>query len=54
MKHIVPTAITCLFFNTAFAQEVNTEIPTHYIKPVIWVSYKIESPAYIDSSLFAR
>lgn len=54
MKNIVPIVIICLYFNTASAQEVNKEIPIHYIKQVKWIGEKIEYPAYIDSSLFAR
>lgn len=53
MRYLVCVAGVCLCFNMASAQTTKTAIPTHYIEPIKWRHGKVETPAYIDSSLFA-
>ena len=61
MKQIFTAAILLTFFNSAFTQEVNRAVPTYFIKATaikfdetVINCGSVESPAYIDSALFAR
>lgn len=54
MKQILSSAILGLLFNTTFAQEVSSEIHLSEKEPTIQMCGKVESPAYLDSTLFAR
>lgn len=53
MKQILSIAIVSLFFTTALAQVVISEIHLSGKAPSIRMCGKVESPAYLDSALFA-
>ena len=53
MKQILSIVIMILFLNISSAQEINIEIPTQYMVASGQMG-RIDSPAYLDSTLFAR
>ncbi len=54
MKQIFTAAIMLTLFTSALAQEGNKANATYTIKPMTSNFGRVESPAYIDSALFAR
>ena len=56
MKQVISLAIVSFLLNPVFAQEFIHEIPTHKMSPTGTGSkcWKIESPAYLDSTLFTN
>ena len=56
MKHVISLAIVSFLLTPVFAQEFIYEIPRHKLRPIDSKSicWPVESPAYLDSTLFVN